>query len=119
MSDAAPGRRDLGDWLALAAGIALLFVGLVLIWRPDTAILRLATLGFPGWPVYLAGVAQVIAGAALPLRSTRRRAAIVLIILGVGRTLVELAYRDTEAAVEALAQAALAAAILGLAARRR
>jgi uncharacterized membrane protein len=111
--------RDLADWLALAAGLALLVVGVVLIWRPDTAILRLATLGLPGWPVYVAGAAQVVSGAALPFRRTRRAAALVLVLMALARGLVDITYRDTDAALEALAQAVLAGAVLGLAVRRR
>lgn len=112
------GPRTLADWLSLAAGLALAAVGVVVILRPETAILRLATLGFSGWPVYAIGAIQIAAGVALPFRSSRRAAAVVLVLMGFGRGLVELAYRDTDAALEALAQAVLAAAILGLSARR-
>ena len=92
MNVAPAGPRTLADWLSLAAGLALAAVGVVVILRPETAILRLAT--------------------------SRRAAAVVLVLMGFGRGLVELAYRDTDAALEALAQAVLAAAILGLSARR-
>jgi hypothetical protein len=119
MSTGVAAPRDLADWLSLAAGLALLFVGVVLIWRPDTAILRMATLGLPVWPVYVAGAAQVVSGAALPFRSTRRAAALVLVLMGLARGLVEITYRDVDAALEALAQAVLAGAVLGLAFRRR
>lgn len=112
------GSRTLADWLSLAAGLALAAVGVVVILRPETAILRLATLGFSGWLVYAIGAVQIAAGAALPFRPTRRAAAVVLVIMGFGRGMAELAYRDTDAALEAMAQTVLAAAVLGLGARR-
>jgi uncharacterized protein YjeT (DUF2065 family) len=119
MSGDAARAGSLADWLSLAAGLTLVAVGVVLVWRPETAILRLATLGLPGWPVYAIAGVQIVAGASLPFRSTRRAAALVLVLLGLGRGAVELTYRDTDAALEALAQALLAAAVLALGTRRR
>ena len=112
MSGDAARAGSLADWLSLAAGLTLVAVGVVLVWR-------LATLGLPGWPVYAIAGVQIVAGASLPFRSTRRAAALVLVLLGLGRGAVELTYRDTDAALEALAQALLAAAVLALGTRRR
>ena len=117
MSGDAARAGSLADWLSLAAGLTLVAVGVVLVWRPETAILRLATLGLPGWPVYAIAGVQIVAGASLPFRSTRRAAALVLVLLGLGRGAVELTYRDTDAAPSIAAVAY--AAVLALGTRRR
>lgn len=105
----------------LSLGAAALFgaVAVTALVRPETAILRLSALGFPAWPIYLAGVLQLLAAALLLPRNTRVAAAAVIAAIATLKMGVEWAYREPMLALESLGQAALAILVLVLENRRR
>jgi len=104
----------LAEWVSLGAAVLFVGVGLLAFRYPDTAILRLATLGMPGWPVYVAGAVEIIAGVMLLHRPARSAAAIVLALATLGGAGLSLAYRETGPALEGLGMAVLAIAVLVL-----
>ncbi|MGI9265759.1 MAG: hypothetical protein ACR2QU_12605, partial [Gammaproteobacteria bacterium] len=85
----------------------------------DTAVLKLAVLGWPTWLAVVAGVVQL--ACALSLLSVRSRvaAAILLALLGCGQIVSDLLYRDFPAMTESALQVTLLIVILILEHRRR
>ena len=51
--------RAPADWLALAAAVLFATLGFSLLINADTAVLKLAVLGWPTWLAVVAGVAQL------------------------------------------------------------
>jgi len=108
----------LAEWISLGAAVLFVGVGILALKYPETAILRLATLGVPGWPVYLAGIAEIVAGGMLLYRPARVGAAIVLAIATLAGAGLSMAYREGGTALEGLGLAVLACIVLVLERRR-
>jgi hypothetical protein len=107
------------DRISLGAAVLFAAVAVTALARPETAILRLSALGFPAWPIYLAGTLQLLAAALLLPRSTRVAAAAVIAAIATLKMGVEWAYREPMLALESLGQAALAIMVLVFENRRR
>jgi hypothetical protein len=107
------------DRLSLAAAVLFGAVAMTVLLRPEIAILRLSALGIPAWPVYLAGVLQLLAAGLLIPRNTRVAAAAVIAVTAVLKMVAEWAYREPLSALELLGQATLAILLLVLEMRRR
>lgn len=110
---------QLAEWVSLGAAVLFVGVGILALKYPETAILRLATLGVPGWPVYLAGTAEVVAGGMLLYRPARVGAAIVLAVATLAGAGLSLAYREPGTALEAFGLGILAIVVLILEKLRR
>lgn len=110
---------QLAEWISLGAAVLFVGVGILALKYPETAILRLATLGVPGWPVYLAAVVEVAAGGMLLYRPARIGAAIVLAVATLAGAGLSLAYREPGAALEGFGLAVLAIVVLTLEKLRR
>lgn len=107
------------DWLALAAAVLFATLGFSMLINSDTAVLKLAVLGWPTWLAVVTGVVQL--GCALALLSIRTRvpAAILLALLGCGQIVSNLLYRDFHVVTETGLQVALLIVILILEYRHR
>ncbi len=104
--------KQVADWVSLGAAVLFMGLGVIALRYPETAILRLATLGMPGWPVYASAVAEIAAGALLLHRPVRARAAVVLAAVMLAGSVLSLAYREPGTALEGLSLVALALAVL-------
>lgn len=112
MTGRAWSEGPLADWVALGATAVFVAAGVVLLRYPETAILRLAALGIPPWPVYLAGLVEITAGALLLHRPARPSAALVLALVSLAGAILNFAYRQPQSALEATALAVLAGALI-------
>lgn len=112
MEDRGAATAQLAEWVALGAAVLFAGVGILVLRYPETAILRLAALGMPAWPVYVAGVAVVAAGALLLHRPARTAAGLALAAATLAGAALSMAYRDATTALEWLGLAVLAAVVL-------
>ena len=108
----------LSDWVVLVAAALFMAVGVLILRYPETPILRLAALGLPAWPVYVAAVVEIVAGIALFHGPLRAVAALVLMAVSLAAAVLNFAYREPQSAVEALGLAVLAVLVLAITRRK-
>jgi uncharacterized membrane protein HdeD (DUF308 family) len=119
MTDREAVTSQLAEWVSLGAAVLFTGLGILALRYPETAILRLATLGIPGWPVYAMGVLEIAAGGILLYRPARIPAAAVLAVTAVVGSALSMAYREPGSALEGFGLAVLALAVLLLEKSRR
>ena len=100
------------DWLAFAASLLFVALGLILLVRHETAVLRLAIWGWPAWPVKAVAIANVVGGAMLLARSTRIVGAIFLAALSAAQLVAHILYREPDLVFEAGCQLILMVGVL-------
>ncbi len=112
MTDRGIVTGQLAEWVSLGSAALFVGMGFLALRYPETAILRLATLGVPGWLVYASGAVEIAAGGMLLHRPARTAAAVVLAIATLAGCLVSLAYREPGSALEGFGLAVLAVAVI-------
>jgi len=105
---------QLAEWVSLGAAVLFVGVGVLALRYPETAILRLATLGVPGGLAYAAGAVEMVAGGMLLHRPARAPAAAALAVAALAGVALSLAYREPGSALEGVGLAVLAIAVLVL-----
>ena len=107
------------DWLALAAAVLFAILGFSLLVNSETAVLKLAVLGWPTWLAFVTGVVQLAGALLLLVVRLRTPAALLLTALSCGQLVSNFLYRDFRAISETALQLALLVVILALENRRR
>ena len=107
------------DWLALAAAVLFATLGFSLLVNSETAVLKLAVLGWPTWLAFVTGVVQLAGALSLLAVRLRTPAALLLAALSCGQLVSNFLYRDFRAVSETALQLALLVVILVLENRRR
>jgi hypothetical protein len=107
------------DWLALAAAILFATLSFSLLLNSETAVLKLAVLGWPTWLAFATGVIQLAGALSLLVVRLRTPAALLLAALGCGQLISNFLYRDFQALSESALQITLLVLILVLENRRR
>jgi hypothetical protein len=111
MPDRGATANQFAGWVTLGAAVLFMGLGILALRDSETAILRLATLGVPGWPVYVAAGVEIVAGGLLLHRPARTGAALMLAALMLAGSILSLAYREPESALEGLGLVALAVVV--------
>jgi hypothetical protein len=107
------------DWLALVAAILFATLSFSLLLNSETAVLKLAVLGWPTWLAFATGVIQLAGALSLLVVRLRTPAALLLAALGCGQLISNFLYRDFQALSESALQITLLVLILVLENRRR
>lgn len=107
------------DWLALAAALLFSTLSFSLLLSSETAVLKLAVLGWPTWLAFATGVVQLAGALSLLVVRLRTPAALVLAALGCVQLVSNFLYRDFYALSETALQISLLVVILVLENRRR
>ena len=107
------------DWLALAAALLFATLSFSLLSDSETAVLKLAVLGWPTWLAVATGLVQLAGALALLSANLRTSAALLLAALGCGQLVSNFLYRDFHSVSETALQLVLLVLILLLDNRRR
>ena len=107
------------DWLAFAAALLFATLSFSLLIDSETAVLKLAVLGWPSWLAVATGLVQLAGALALLNANLRTPAALLLAALGCGQLVSNFLYRDFHAVSESALQLVLLVLILLMEGRRR